>query len=133
MPRLIRIAFPVALLVFAGLFFGGRLGWWSDDYWHCRKDAAGSVIELVMHRGFFLRPLFYAVVPALTTALWEHPAAAHAVQLASHVLVVVMLWRLLLMLGIGRCAAGAAALLFMVYPAQFEALFWVAALPKLSV
>ena len=33
-----RWLFPIALLLFAGFFFGGRLGWWSDDYWHCLRD-----------------------------------------------------------------------------------------------
>src|SRR5206468_1112836 len=51
------------------------------------------------------------------------------IELASHGIVVLMLRRLLLMLGIGPRASVAAALLFVVYPAQFEALFWVSALP----
>ena len=126
----LRAAFPAALLLFSCFFFGGRLGWWSDDYWHNLRDPVTDQVQaLVLHRGFFLRPLFYIVIPALTTLLWHHGWAAHAIQLASHALVVVLLWRLMLRLGLGRRAAGAAALLFMVYPAQFEALFWFSALP----
>lgn len=126
----VRWLFPIALLLFGGFFFGGHLGWWSDDYWHCLRDpVSGAVRAWVMDRGFFLRPLFYVVVPAVTTAFWNHDWIAHAIQLAVHGGVVALLWRWLMMLGIARPAAGAAALLFMIYPAQFEALFWVAALP----
>jgi hypothetical protein len=125
-----RVAFPVALLLFAGLFFGGQLGWWSDDHWHNLRDPVTDEIRgLILHRGFFLRPLFYSLVPALTTSLWHHDGQAHAIQIVSHGLAVVLLWRLLRMLGIGDRAAGAAALLFMLYPGQFEALYWFAALP----
>lgn len=128
--RAAAAVFPAALLLFAGFFFGGHLGWWSDDYWHNQRDpVTDSIRALVMDRGFFLRPLFYIVVPAVTTLLWHHDWAAHALQLSVHATVVLLLWRFLLSLGTSRAAATAAALLFMVYPVQFEALFWVAALP----
>src|SRR5262245_57552131 len=77
-----RLAFPVALFLFAGLFFGGRLGWWSDDYWHNLRDpVTGRVGPVFMDRGFFLRPLFYRIVPAVTTLLWHDDRVAHAIQL----------------------------------------------------
>lgn len=125
-----RSLFPAALLLFAGLFFAGSLGWWCDDYWHCRRDpVTGLPFEWAMDRGFLLRPLFYVVVPALTTALWKADWAAHAIHLGWHGAVVLLLWRLMMMLGIGKRAAAAGALLFMMYPSQFEAVFWFSALP----
>jgi hypothetical protein len=128
-PRL-NLLFPVALLTFSTFFFAGRIGWWSDDYWHNqRHPVTGAITNLTINRGFFLRPLFYRLVPAITTLSWRAQWPAHLLEVLSHATVVVVLWRLLLSLGATRAAAGAAALLFMVYPAQFEALFWVSAIP----
>src|SRR5204863_3588758 len=51
--------FPLLLLGFAAFFLGGRIGWWSDDYWHCQLDPVTGAREgLTIRRGFFLRPLF---------------------------------------------------------------------------
>src|SRR5262245_16805372 len=124
------VLFPIALLLFGAFFFGGRIGWWSDDYWHNQRNpVTGAIDALAIHRGFFLRPLFYLIVPAVTTLSWNTQWPAHLLQVVAHGAVVVVLWRLLLALGASRPAAGAAALLFMLYPANFETLFWVSALP----
>lgn len=129
-PAWLRAGFPVALFLVAAFFFGGQLGWWSDDYWHNQRDPiSDAVSNLTIRRGFFLRPLFYIVVPAITTLTWHHDWIAHTVQALSHATVVVLLWRLLLSLGLARRAAAAAAMLFMVFPPQFEALYWFSALP----
>lgn len=126
----VSLCFPVALLLFATWFFGGDLGWWSDDYWHNQRDpVTGEVAGLTIRRGFFLRPLFYVIVPALTTLAWHHDWIAHGVQAAAHAGVVLLLWRFMLTLGLSGRASAAAAMLFMVFPPQFEAVFWVAALP----
>lgn len=128
-------AFPPVLLLFATFFLGGRIGFWADDYWHNQRiPATGRLPALTYHnltidRGFFLRPLFYKIVPALTTLSWRLQWPAHLAMTLSHGLVVFLLWRLMRTLGLPRRASAAGALLFMVYPAQFETLFWVSALP----
>ncbi len=134
-PLLVRLSFPVALLLLGTFFLGGRIGFWSDDYWHnLRNPATGELPEisfrgLTMDRGFFLRPLFYVVVPALTTLAWKTQWPAHLAVTLVHGLVVAWLWRLMRLLGVSARAGAAAALLFMVYPGHFEAVFWTAALP----
>jgi hypothetical protein len=133
--RLLRgAAFPGALLLFATFFLGGRIGFWSDDYWHNLRGPDGRMPPLTfdgltMNRGFFLRPLFYVVVPAVTTVAWKTQWPAHLLLTGSHGLVTLLLWKLLRAVGVSGRAAVAAALLFMVYPATFEALLWTAALP----
>lgn len=122
--------FPLVLFGFATLFFGGRIGWWTDDYWHNQRDpVSGRVEAWAIHRGFFLRPLFYRIVPAVTTWSWRSQWPAHVLEVASFGAMVAAVWVLLMKLGAGRRAAAAATLLFMVYPGQFETIFWVAALP----
>lgn len=122
--------FPVVLFAFATLYFGGRAGWWTDDYWlNQRHPVTGAIEALTIDRGFFLRPLFYIVAPAVITLFWESQWPAHLIQILLHGAVVLAAFRLMVFLGATRRAAGAAAMLFMVYPASFETLFWVAALP----
>jgi hypothetical protein len=126
--------FPVVLLFFATYFLGGEIGFWSDDYWHNQRDPVtqalpGKISDLLIDRGFFLRPLFYFFVPLITTLTWKAEWLAHLIMVAAHGVVVVLLWRLMLRLRLARPAAGAAALLYMVYPIQFEAVMWVSALP----
>ena len=131
--RALAAAFPLALLLFATLFLRGRTGFWTDDYWLNRRDpvtgACPPLAELAIDRGFFLRPLFYRLMPPLITWCWDAPWAAHALAAAAHAGAVLLLWRLMLALGARRPAAAGAALLFMVYPAPFEAFMWMAALP----
>jgi hypothetical protein len=128
-------SFPVLLLLFATFFLLGRIGFWSDDYWHNLRDPVSgelaplTVNGLTINRGFFIRPLFYKIVPPITTLAWRSQWPAHLLMTVAHGTVVLLLWRLMLILGARRPAAGAAALLFMVYPAHFEAVFWVSALP----
>ncbi|MFN0131986.1 MAG: hypothetical protein ACKVW3_05580 [Phycisphaerales bacterium] len=124
------LAFASALLFVGGFFLLGRIGFWSDDYWHARIDpATGARTALAMERGFFLRPLFFRVVPAVTTLCWRHDWLAHAIVLCSHAVVCVLLWRLLRVMGVSARSAAAAVTVYMVYPGSFEAMMWVAALP----
>jgi hypothetical protein len=123
------------LLFFATFLLRGRIGFWSDDYYHNLRDPATGALPpltwsgLTIDRGFFLRPLFYKVVPPLTTLAWTSQWPAHLVMTVAHGLVVWLLWRLMRTLGLPKFAAAGGALAFMVYPAHFEALFWVSALP----
>jgi hypothetical protein len=131
-------AFPLVLLLFTTFFLLGRIGFWSDDYWHNLRDPITQQLpplfedgrfNLVVNRGFFLRPLFYTVVPPITTLAWHADWAAHLVLVLTHAAAVLLLWQLMLRLGLARRAATAAALLFMTYPMLFENMFWLSALP----
>jgi hypothetical protein len=124
------LLFPVALLLSASYFLGGT-GWWSDDYWHNLRDPVTGDLgpTLIISREFFLRPLFYRIVPPLTTLLWNHDWAAHLLQVFSHGIVTLLLFLLLRTFAIGPRPAAAAAILFMLFPPHFEAVLWFSALP----
>jgi hypothetical protein len=127
----LALLFPLALLLFAGYFLLGRIGYWSDDYWHNLRDPATGELagRFIIVRGFFLRPLFYRVVPPLTTLLWNHDWAAHLIQVLSHGLTTLLAYCLMRTLSVPARAAAASALLFMVFPPHFEAVLWISALP----
>jgi hypothetical protein len=127
----VPLLFPLAILLFATYFLFGRIGFWSDDYWHnLRNPVTGHLGEsLIISREFFLRPLFYRIVPALTTLLWNHDWAAHLLQILAHAAVSLLLYTLLRTLAAPARAAAAGALLFMVFPPHFEAVLWFSALP----
>ncbi len=130
-------AFPALLLLFATYFLLGGTGFWTDDYWLNQHDPVTGALPpltfkgLTIERGFFLRPLFYTVMPPIATLLWDAPWAAHLISVLVHGLVVLLAWRVMAGLGVSGSAAVAAALLFMVYPGHFEAVFWLAALPTM--
>lgn len=139
--RVLGWVFPVLLWALAtGVFMGGP-AWWADDYWHNLRDpltgarpaiAATSswpFWSLGLDRGFFIRPLYYQIVPSLTTLLWNVPWVAQLIQALAHGLVVWLMYRLMLALRLHPAAAALAALVFMVYSAHFEAVHWFAALP----
>ncbi|MBL9032772.1 MAG: hypothetical protein JNM80_13845 [Phycisphaerae bacterium] len=124
------LVFLAVLLAIGGGLLIREMGFWSDDYWHARIDpVSGARTGLVMDRGFFLRPLFYRVVPAVTTLAWHQPWAAHLVLIASHAAACALLWRLVRALGLSARAAAGATVLVAAYPGTFEASMWVAALP----
>jgi hypothetical protein len=139
--RVLAAAFPVILLVFATTFQLGGTGFWADDYWLNQRDILTGQLPplleegrlthstLIINRGFFLRPLFYTIAPPLVTLTWEADWLAHGVLILSHSAVVLLLYRLMLRLGLARQPAAAASLLFMVYPMQYEVLYWAAAAP----
>jgi hypothetical protein len=131
----LRRAFPILLLFTAAFFLLGRIGFWSDDYWHNLRDPAtlelprGGLAALTMRRGFFLRPLFYIIAPLITTLSWSWQWPAHLLMALGHGAVALVLYRLLRRLAVPAAAASAASLLFMLYPVQFEAVLWTAAFP----
>jgi hypothetical protein len=130
--RVSVLLFPAALLVFAMYFLGGT-GWWSDDYWHNLRDpiTGGLGETLIISREFFLRPLFYRIVPPLTTLLWNHDWAAHLIQVFSHGIVALLLFLLLRTFAIATRPAAAAGIVFMLFPPHFEGVLWISALPTL--
>jgi hypothetical protein len=139
--RILAASFPLILLFFATTFQLGGTGFWADDYWLNQRspitgerpplleDGRLTQSTLIINRGFFLRPLFYTVAPPLVTLTWHADWLAHGVLVLAHGAVVLLLYRLMLRLGLARPPAAAASLLFMVYPMQYETLYWAAALP----
>ncbi len=128
-PALDRLAgalFPVALFAFGTLYFGGDLGKYLDDWMLCRRNIETLEIERLTdlnHPGFY-RPLSRIVSPLLQTTMWSNDRAIHLILIGLHSLNVLLLWRLLVAIGFGRRTAIAGAVLFAVYPAQHEAVFW---------
>jgi hypothetical protein len=138
--RLLALCFPVGLFVVATFALRGDIGFWSDDFYHNRRALDGSVPAiaftrawpfwpLALDKGFFIRPLYYQLVPALTTVLWERAWIAHLIQVVCYAGVIVLFWRLKLTLGVARSVARPLALLLLFCPTYFEVVYWVSALP----
>ncbi len=117
---------PVVVWAFATLFLGGNLGKLTDDLSHHRYDVAARAWSWPPFElgETFWRPLQSMILQTLQTVLWEHDALNHAISAAAHGLCAIVLWGTMLAAGRTRRAAGAAALLMLVYPAQWEVVFW---------
>ena len=125
--------FPIALLAFSTFYFFGAIGHFNDDYFYLQRDLqTGEIRSLILDRPFHVwRPLFQVVVPALHTLLWDHVWAFHLLNTLLHGLNCWLLFRLCIRLGVSHRIAACASLLFMVYPAHFEAVFWLCCVPTL--
>jgi hypothetical protein len=122
------LLFAGLLWACATLFLLGDLGKWADDYAFCMRDpATGSYARLTPSNSRFFRPLSRKLV-ALHTLLWFHDRSKHVICGASHALTVLLLWYLLRALGFRSGIAVGTSLLFLVYPAPYEVVFWVSAL-----
>jgi hypothetical protein len=119
---------------------GWAVAWWSDDYWHNLRDATGASPPVTRSASWpfwslgidvrsTLRPLYYQIVPALTTWTWNTPWIAHALQAATHGAMLLALFRLMRTMRIasGPALIGVAA--WAVYPGHYEAVHWFAAWP----
>ncbi len=122
--------FPLTLFVFATLFLGGDLGLWYDDYTWAQRDVVTE--EIVSWTkdcdGHFWRPLHFLLTTALFTAFYHDTFIIHIINALAHGGAALLLWRLLLALGRSPQAAAAGAILFAVYPATFQVIFWPSAL-----
>lgn len=138
--QLSLVLFPLLLWFATSFFLLGNTGFWSDDYFHNLRGPDNAIPpirffshypfwSLGMSREFFIRPLFYELVPALTTIFWDAPWVLHLVQAIAHGLAIILFFRLLTSLGISRQTASIASILFMVFPPHFETIFWISALP----
>lgn len=125
------MAFPLVLWFVATFFLLGDIGRWLDDWFYVQRvPETGDIRALVLDRPVhFWRPLYKVVVPSLATLLDGHVQLHHLICAAAHGLNAVLLWRLLLTVGIRRLAASIGALLFLVFPAPFEVVFWLCNLP----
>lgn len=119
---------------------GWSVAWWSDDYWHNLRDARGDVpaVQLTSTWPFWslgidvrstLRPLYYQLVPAITTWTWNSPWIAHALQAVTHGLILIVLFRLMRDLRVFAGPALVAVAAWAVYPGHYEAMHWFAAWP----
>jgi hypothetical protein len=116
------------LWAFATFFLFGDLGKWADDYgFGMRNPADGTYQQLTPSSPRFVRPLSRKLV-ALHTLLWFHDGWKHALSAMSHGLTALLLWCVLRALRCRNGIATAFALLFLVYPAPYEVVFWVSAL-----
>lgn len=135
------VAFPVALWAITTLMAIGRTTWWADDRFHNLRDPASGALPALrlyprwpfwswgVDLGYFIRPLYYEIMPALTTLFWNNSWMAQALQAIVHAVVCFLLFRVMVGLRLNRAIAAIGALLFMVHPAHSEASAWFAALP----
>ena len=128
-----------ALLTLASCFcFLGDLGWYSDDYFFCNRDpATGAITSWIRsarsphhpETGTLQawRPLHNLFTPTFTSLSWETPRLAKLLTVLLHAGVGALFYRLLRTLRIAPRAGAAAALLFVLWPAGAEAIYWTAA------
>lgn len=127
------LAFGVVACLFGTFYFFGDIGKFSDDFFYNQRNVAtGEVRSLILDRPFHVwRPLFQIIVPGLHTLLWEHNWAMHLLSTALHACVCWLLFRLLMKLGLSMRTSAAGALVFMLYPAHHEAVYWSCCIPTL--
>lgn len=128
----------VALWIPATLFFGGRLGWWNDDYLFNGRDPASGNIEFLVQRApdpfsapaawQFWRPLNFATTTTLVTTFWNHDWIVHAIGAIAHLLATYLIWRVLAALNASKQACAWGSILFMCCPIGFEAFLWASAI-----
>lgn len=119
---------------------GWAVAWWSDDYWHNLREATGAMPPIRASGAWpfwsmgidvrsTLRPLYYQIVPALTTWTWNTPWVAHALQAVTHGAMLLSLFRLMRTMRIASGPALVAVAAWAVYPGHYEAVHWFAAWP----
>jgi|GEM_PF-1205537 len=141
--RLIAWSFAAILTLAACFFLLGDLGWYSDDYFFCNRDpATGDLTSWIRSARSphhpatgalqAWRPLHNLVTPTLISLCWETPRLAKLLAVLVHAGVGALLYRLLRLLGIVPHAAAASALLFLLWPAATEAVYWTAAISTIT-
>ncbi len=121
--------FPLALWALATLALGGDLGRYFDDYATTMRDPVTGGVNLgapFEHFPFFWRPLHWLYV--FHSLTWFHDCLwiPHVLTALSHGLASILLYTLLRRLLRSPHAAAAAALLFAVYPMNYEVTIWIA-------
>lgn len=127
------LVFPIALLAISTFYFFGAIGRFNDDYFYLQRDlSTWQIRSLILDRPFHVwRPLFQVVVPALQTLLWDHNWALHLISTLLHGVNTWLIFRLLVRFGLSTRISAAAAMIFLVYPGHFEAVFWSSCVPTL--
>jgi hypothetical protein len=149
------VAAVVSLAAMIFLLHGRCLdyGLFMDDYAHfrqlracdwslrgltnaCRLELVGGVIELWWLPETtlrFFRPVAFGLMKLAYTLVGWNPAAMHAVSLAWHLAVCVLLMTLLGRLGSPRWLAWAVAVLFAIHPGHVATVQWIACQTELMV
>lgn len=122
---------PVVLVALALGFHGFDLGKYQDDYALSYVDPATGRLDLSYHPfwdwSYFHRPLHFLTTSVWGTLLYTRDRAAHALGAAAHALSAILLSVLLRRVRLGPRAAGAAALLYALFPFHAEKVFWITA------
>lgn len=128
----------IALWLPATLFFGGRLGWWNDDYlFNGRDPATGAVAFWVQTAPSpfdapagvqYWRPLNFAFTTGLITLFWERDWVVHVVGAVAHLVAALLLFRVLARFGLSWQACLLGCLVLLCWPAGFECVLWGAAI-----
>ncbi|MEL7484700.1 MAG: hypothetical protein AAFN41_10125, partial [Planctomycetota bacterium] len=124
------LAWPAALWALAFFFHLGTTGPRSDDwFWDFTSPVTGEPHRLMISTWAtsHFRPLHHMYVPFISTAFADAWWVAVLIASLGHALTAIVLWHLMRTLAIGRPAASAAAVLWMLYPVLFEVPLWVAA------
>lgn len=125
------LLFALSLLALSTFFLLGNLGAFNDDYFYVQRDVRTDAIRaLILDRPYHAwRPAYKLIVPPLMTLLWNHLWVFHLLCTLTHGAVVFLFFRFLRALHLSLPVSAAAALLFLVSPAQHEALFWLCDMP----
>lgn len=126
-----RAAVFGALWFVATFYFLGDLGKWMDDWiFHVRDPVTdtfkwGDIFALDPLNSGFWRPLHIHLSIFLDTLLWSHDDVIHAILAVLHGFNAWLVWKVLGRMCSSRQAPAIGAILFLVYPAAHEAIFWL--------
>jgi len=121
--------FPIALWALATLAFGGDLGRYFDDYATTMRDPVTGEVNLrapFEQFPFFWRPLHWLYVFHSLTWFHDRLWIPHVLTAVSHGVASILLYTLLRRLLRSPQAAAGPALLFAVYPMNYEVTIWIA-------
>lgn len=112
-------------------FYWGDLGAYSDDWSLARIDVItgeSTMWRWPFEREYFWRPLLQLFLTIMFGAFWEHMSLFHLANVTLHAGSAVALYRLCRGMGLGRHGSYAAALVFLLFPYQYEVIFWSTAM-----
>lgn len=124
----------LVLWFIATFYFWGDLGKWCDDWsFHLRDLVSDDYSWLTLlgrdpWKSGFWRPFNMRISSGIQTVLWHHDWLIHLILALLHGVNAWLVWKVLGRMCTSRQAPAAGALLFLVYPAGFEAIFWLSTL-----
>lgn len=128
---IMAFAFPLLLWSVGCFYLRGELGRYSDDWAMGPVDpttGGPNWSHPVFAQPYFWRPLLQIFLYSMFAALWNSMWIFHLANVLAHAGATFVLWRLLRNLCISPHAASAAALTFMVFPLNYEVIFWSTAM-----
>jgi hypothetical protein len=123
--------FPMLLWWLGCFLYHGDLGRYSDDW------AMGAVNPATGHfdwtaspfpQAYFWRPLLQLFLHFVMSLLWDHMWVFHLLNVLTHAITALLVWRLLRRLLSTPQAAAAGALVFLIFPNNYEVIFWSTAM-----